>query len=73
MFIFPLFLGMVSLALGLATRNNYRGFRDWLVTSPVNITPGDERVSGVFNKVGGSAIRMGIFMTIFGVVFAIFS
>src|SRR5690606_6168087 len=31
MFIFPLFLGMVSLALGLATRNNYRGFRDWLV------------------------------------------
>ncbi|MFC9547384.1 hypothetical protein ACFTXK_22525 [Streptomyces sp. NPDC056956] len=73
MFMFPLFLGIVSLSLGLATRNNYRGFRDWLVKSPVNIAPGDEKVPAVFKKVGANAISIGIFMTIFGVIFAIFS
>jgi len=38
-----------------------------------NITPGDERVPGTFKAVGVMAAVLGIFMTGFGVIFAIFS
>jgi hypothetical protein len=73
MFLFPLLLGLGCLAFGLALTTNHRGFRDKLAASPVNLTPGDEKVPATFKAVGVMAAILGAFMTVFGVIFAIFS
>lgn len=72
-FIVPLLLGISCLAFGLALATNHRGFRDRLVESPINLAQGDVRVSSTFKTVGVMAIILGIFGTVFGVIFAIFS
>ncbi|CAL9381027.1 hypothetical protein SUDANB6_01060 [Streptomyces sp. enrichment culture] len=73
MFLVPFLLGLGCLTFGLALTANHRGFRDKLVASPVNLTPGDERVPATFKAVGVMATILGVFMTVFGVIFAIFS
>lgn len=73
MFLFPLILGLACLAFGLALTTNHRGFRDRLAESPVNLAPGDEKVPATFKAVGVMATILGVFMTLFGVIFAIFS
>ncbi|MBX9395249.1 hypothetical protein K4749_17010 [Streptomyces sp. TRM72054] len=73
MFLVPLFLGLGCLAFGLVLATNHRGFRDRLAASPVNLAPGDEKVPGMFKVVGVMATILGLFITVFGVIFAIFS
>ncbi|GGQ22301.1 hypothetical protein ACFFKE_29345 [Streptomyces mutabilis] len=73
MFIIPLILGLSCLTFGLALATNHRGFRDRLAASPINIAPGDTKVPGTFKAVGVMASILGVFMTLFGIVFAIFS
>ncbi|MFD5493639.1 hypothetical protein ACFYY3_03500 [Streptomyces sp. NPDC001812] len=73
MFIVPLLLGFACLAFGLALAKNHRGFRDRLVASPVNLALGDDKVPGTFKAVGVMAAILGVFITTFGVIFAIFS
>lgn len=73
MFVVPLLLGLICLVFGLALAANHRGFRDRMVASPVNLAPGDEKTPGTFKAVGVMATALGVFMTLFGVVFALFS
>ncbi len=73
MTIIPLLLGLACLAFGLALTTNHKGFRDRLAASPINLAPGDTKVPGTFKAVGVMAAILGIFMTLFGIVFAIFS
>lgn len=73
MFVVPLLIGLACLAFGLALATNHRGFRDRLVKSSINLTPGDERVPGTFKAVGVMMTVLGVLQTSFGVIFAIFS
>lgn len=73
MFVVPLLLGLVCLAFGLALATNHRGFRDRIAASPVNLAPDDDKVPGTFKAVGVMASILGVFMTVFGVIFALFS
>ncbi|MER7057195.1 hypothetical protein [Streptomyces sp. NPDC000351] len=73
MFIIPLLLGLACLAFGLSLATNHKGFRDRLAASSINLAPGDTNVPGTFKAVGVMATILGVFMTLFGVIFAIFS
>ncbi len=73
MFVVPLLLGFACLAFGLALATNHRGFRDRMVESPINMAPGDDKVPGTFKAVGVMVTILGVYGTVFGVIFAVFS
>ncbi|WP_328687894.1 hypothetical protein OHA74_54210 [Streptomyces phaeochromogenes] len=71
--VLPLLLGVGCLILGWAVVTNRRGFADRVVESRINLMPGDEHAPLVIKAVGCGAVGVGLFGTVFGVIFLIFS
>ncbi|NML54877.1 hypothetical protein HHL19_34205 [Streptomyces sp. R302] len=69
MAVIPLLLGMGALALGLAVVTDYRGFRQRVLASRVNLRPGGAGIQMMFQVIGACVVGLGALVTLFGVMY----